>query len=131
NSTITDSVRIGSFTADTFYLRLYSGGSMYGRINYSIRYEVIDSTGNIDVEPNNNFNSAVPISPGEVKRGNVRFNTTAFHDDKDFYKGSMPEDGNIRVYLKVIYRGESLSGEISLITNGYFTHRPRPNPGDI
>src|SRR5690606_3126402 len=52
-------------------------------------------------------------------------------DDKDFYKGSMPEDGNIRVYLKVIYRGESLSGQISLVTNGYFTYHPIPNPGDI
>lgn len=129
NTTITDTIKIGSFTADTFYLRIYPGG--YGRVNYSIRYEVVDSTGNIDVEPNNTFNTAVPISPGEVKGGNVRFNTTNFHDDKDFYKGSMPEDGNIRVYLKVIYRGESLSGQISLVTNGYFTYHPIPNPGDI
>ena len=125
NTIFADSIKLRGFTADTFYLRLYD--AYPGKISYTIRYETLDSTGNFDVEPNNTFATATLISPGEVKKGHVYFMETALYDTRDFYKGTMPAEGNIRVYLKTVFRGSYPSNDISLVTNGYFTHYPTPH----
>ena len=127
NTLITDTLKIRGFTADTFYLRLHSDSYNHGKINYTLHYETLDSTDNIDVEPNETLATAIPIAPGEVKKGHVRFMQTGFYDQRDFYKGTMPADGNITVYLKTVYRGDYPSNYISLVVNQYFTGKIKPH----
>jgi hypothetical protein len=124
NTLKTDSLKIRSFSAGTYYLRLrtdYNYDLYPGKISYTLRYKLVDSTGNIDIESNNTTATALPINPGEVKKGHVRFyKDAAAFDTRDYYKTTFPADGSLKVYLKTTYRGEDSSPGIQFNSSGFF-----------
>lgn len=131
NELKTDSLKIRSFSAGTYYLRLRTDNNYDvhpGKISYSIRYDLVDSTGNIDVEPNGTTATAIPITAGQVKKGHVQFLKDAVsYDIRDYYKTVFPADGSIRVYLKTTYRAPDGGPSLQLNSSGFFG-ASSPNP---
>ncbi len=104
STVITDSVRITSLEADTFYLRLQSTN----QVRYKIWYQFFDSA-MVDVEPNNAAANAVFMNPLETKTGHISFKRLAFtgYDVFDNYKTYVPGGGNLKVYIKSTFRKNS------------------------
>ncbi|MEI2737772.1 MAG: hypothetical protein V9F01_03195 [Chitinophagaceae bacterium] len=120
NQLMSDTVKIRGFSADTFYLRLRTDGGSGGKVSYNIKYELVDSTGNVDPEPNGTTATAIPIVPGQVKTGNVSFIKDALSiDTRDYYKTVFPADGSLKVYLKTTYRGELCCAALQFISEGF------------
>lgn len=126
-----DTIKIRGFSADTFYLRLRTDINTNpngGKVSYTIKYELVDSTGNIDPEPNGTTATAIPITAGQVKKGHVQFLKDAISTDiSDYYKTVFPADGSLRVYLKSIIRAPDASNSLQFITSG-FSGGSTPNP---
>ncbi len=126
-----DTIKIRGFSADTFYLRLRTDVGTNpngGKVSYTIKYELVDSTGNVDPEPNNTTATAIPIAAGQVKKGHVRFlKDAASTDIRDYYKTVFPADGSIRVYLKSTYRAPDGGNTLQFNTSG-FNGASTPNP---
>ena len=118
-----DTIKIRAFSADTFYLRLrtdFGTNPNGGKVSYTIKYELVDSTGNVDPEPNGTTATAIPIVPGQVKKGNVHFMKDALSiDSRDYYKTVFPADGSLKVYLKTTYRGELCCAALQFISEGF------------
>ena len=131
NELKTDSLKIRSFSAGTFYLRFRTDNNYDvhpGKISYNIRYELVDSTGNVDPEPNGTTATAIPMTAGQVKKGHVRFMKDATsYDIRDYYKTVFPADGSLRVYLKSTYRAEDGGTTLNFYTSG-FSGASTPNP---
>lgn len=114
-----DTVKIRAFQAGTYYLRLrsYAWGG-YPIINYNLKYDFVDSTGG-DIEPNNTEATATQILPGEVKKGHINFKKYADNrDNYDYYKAPLPQDGQLKVYVKAKHRGEDIDGDIIIWKQG-------------
>ncbi|MBP8113891.1 MAG: PKD domain-containing protein [Chitinophagaceae bacterium] len=104
SAVLNDSTRIAALTADTFYLRLQSNN----QVRYKIRYQLIDTVTN-DAEPNNIYVQAIPIAVSENKKGNLNYKKLAYsnYDFQDIYKSFLPGGGNVKVYIKSTYRGQT------------------------
>ncbi len=121
---MSDTVKIRAFSAGTYYLRLRTDRNTdyIGKVSYKISYEMTDSTGNIDPEPNFTTATAIPISPGEVKRGNMNFmNEEGSYDFRDYYKPIFPADGSMKVYFKAIFRNNDPGGSMIFSSNGFYS----------
>lgn len=118
-----DTIKIRGFSADTFYLRLRTDlgtNPNGGKVSYTIKYELVDSTGNADPEPNGTTATAIPITAGQVKKGHVRFLKDAIsYDIRDYYKTVFPADGSLRVYLKSTYRAPDGGNSLQFNTSGF------------
>ena len=126
-----DIIKIRGFSADTFYLRLrtdFGTNPNGGKVSYTIKYELEDSTGNIDPEPNGTTATAIPMTAGQIKKGHVQFlKNASSYDIRDYYKTVFPADGSLRVYLKSTYRAPDGVAYLQFNTSG-FNGASTPNP---
>lgn len=102
NDQFTDTFRVHSRGQDTIYFFLYVGGR--ASFNYGISVSVEDQSP-VDVEPNDRLSAAVPIGYQEVKQGHLGYTTNAAVDRYDYYRGIMPADGTVTVYIKAQHTG--------------------------
>lgn len=120
NLVVSDTIKIRGFSPGDYYFRLRTDYGNYGKVSYRFKYETLDSTGNVDPEPNFQASNAIPIAAGETRRGNMNFvSPTSNFDFRDYYKTVLPEDGNLRVYLKIIFRENTDGGAISFLGSGF------------
>ena len=104
-TTVYDTIYLYGRAADTTYFRITASGAF----NYTLRYELVDTSAN-DAEPNNTFEQAVPIASEEVKRGHISYMFNGTDDANDYYVTKLPYDGTLRI----IVQGRNRSGG-----NGY------------
>ncbi len=106
-ATIYDTITLHGQAADTFYFRLYAANNK--AFEYEFRYEIVDQSPN-DIEPNNNFATALPINMGETKRGHTNYEANGgTYDPDDYYQTILPVDGTLKVYVKGINRSGTTS----------------------
>src|SRR5690606_33199047 len=91
-----------------YYLRLRAHSP--GKVNYSFRYYVTDSTTRFDAEPNNSTATAIPLAPGQVVKGNVAFHSTVIPDGNDYYRVDVPADGKLAFNITSRYLGSNETG---------------------
>ena len=108
---ISDTITLYGRAADTFYFRIYSSRSF----SYSFSYGMEETSAN-DVEPNDEFNTALPLTNAEQKAGHIGYLQNGRSDANDFYKTTLPFDGA----LKIMVEGTNKSGHAAyLYLNGY------------
>ena len=93
---IFDTAYICGRAADTFYLR-FQGSNLPG--NYKFKYQMVDTSTN-DVEPNNNFATALPIAENQTKAGHIKYFSNGGADDLDYYKTLLPKDGTLKIMVQ-------------------------------
>jgi hypothetical protein len=96
-ATIKDTIAVFGRAADTFYIRLQSSQAF----SYSIRYEMLDVSTN-DAEPNNTFETSIPIAQLVEKEGHIGYRSNGSEDALDYYKTALPKDGTLKIYVKGI-----------------------------
>ena len=111
NITLKDTVKLRGWTPGDYFVRLNTKDSRdpYWVLNYRIKYEVLDSTGNNDVEPNNSNTQAIDLIAGDTARGNIWFfqNPKLLNDNSDRYKINITTPGKLVIYSKMIFRDRS------------------------
>ncbi|MFZ4057265.1 MAG: CARDB domain-containing protein [Ferruginibacter sp.] len=93
--TIFDTLIFCGRAADTLYLR-FEG---VGKFIYSFKYEIIDTSTN-DIEPNNNFSTALPTNENQTQAGHVKYASNGSFDDADYYATKLPNDGTIKIVVQ-------------------------------
>ncbi|WP_290797839.1 T9SS type A sorting domain-containing protein [Flavihumibacter sp. UBA7668] len=99
-----DTMLIYSRSADSIYLLAYQNSSQ--SFSYSISYEVVDQSIE-DVEPNNEFEQALPLAQEETKYGRIGNVTNGTTDRYDYYKTLLPYSGTVAVYVQGVHTGGS------------------------
>jgi hypothetical protein len=94
--TLYDTIYLCGRAADTLYTRFEHGGAF----QYEFSYEVIDTSAN-DIESNNSFATAISHNENEVKKGHIKYYSNGGADDYDYYKTVLPQDGTVKVMVKV------------------------------
>ncbi|MEO7312472.1 MAG: CARDB domain-containing protein [Chitinophagaceae bacterium] len=101
-ATIYDTITVYGRAADTFYFKISASNSF----SYQFRYEMTDQSTN-DVEPNNTFAQALPISQSQTKVGHINYLANgSTYDNDDYYTTILPTDGTVKVYVQ----GVNVSG---------------------
>ncbi|HMW65624.1 MAG TPA: CARDB domain-containing protein [Chitinophagaceae bacterium] len=99
---------------DTVDLCPTSAGMAYFEISsaypyeYEFSYELYDTISWVkDLEPNNYFNEAIRINPGEIKSGRVRYyedryqvGYNTYNDVNDYYKAMLPQNGKLKIFVE-------------------------------
>jgi hypothetical protein len=110
-----------SRAVDTFYFRLYSSPYYGGAIttfSYNLKYQMVPPALAIDVEPNGDFLTALPIGENENKTGHIAYAKNGGQDDADFYKTLLPRDGTIKIMVQATNNGNTAQNE-QLFMRGY------------
>ncbi len=93
--TIYDTIIICGRAADSFYLRFEASKAF----KYQWSYVMIDTSAN-DIEPNNDFATALPIAELQTKVGHLKYASNGGTDDYDFYKTLLPKDGTLKIMVQ-------------------------------
>jgi hypothetical protein len=102
-NTVADTFTFRGRAADTFYFRIVSTG----HYNYKFKYNIEDTSQN-DLEPNDNFEQAIPVLQNERKQGHIGYiytETTGIGtpsyttDEYDFYKTSINHRGKLQIII--------------------------------
>ncbi len=96
DSTIYDTILLHCRAVDTTYFRIISSGAF----TYSIAYNMMDTSAN-DLEPNNTFETAIPIAINELKPGHIGYAQNGVDDASDYYMAVVPSKGNLRIVTEV------------------------------
>jgi hypothetical protein len=105
DSTIYDTITIYGILADTFYYRIQSAGAFTYKLSYKT-----EPNSQLDEEPNNTFDQAIPVRQGITKNGQIGYQLGGIRDNHDYYKTLLPADGTMKIYVQ----GTNNSG-----SNGY------------
>lgn len=91
-------------------------------INYKLKYETIYQTDLIDPEPNYSSGLAVPITAGQIAKGNLNFLETNVEDNYDYYKITVDEvtDATFSLTMKFLdnNRNYSTNSPVSFFSQG-------------
>ncbi len=93
--TVYDTIFICGRAADSFYLRFEASNSF----KYQWSYAMVDTSVN-DVEPNNSFATALPITELQTKAGHIKYFSNGAADDLDYYKTLLPKDGTLKIMVQ-------------------------------
>ena len=93
--TIYDTLLICGRASDSFYLRFEASGKFV----YNFKYQMVDTSAN-DVEPNNNFATALPIAENQTKAGHINYYSNGGADTYDYYKTLLPKDGTLKIIVQ-------------------------------
>jgi hypothetical protein len=92
DTVVNDTILYGCFSADTFYVRLYSSGCGF---SYWIYYNIIPAVFANDVEPNDNISQATLLPYNTPREGHLNF---ALNNTDDYYRIILPDDGPLRIF---------------------------------
>lgn len=110
NGIMKDTVKLRGLYPGEYFIRLHTRNSADGHweLNYRFKYQAVDSTGNIDTEPNNENETAVLLDPGDTAKGNINFiHNPVFWDQSDNYKITITEPARLVLHSKITYRGDN------------------------
>jgi hypothetical protein len=89
-----DSIFVYCREQDTLYIRISANGCF----SYQFYYEV-DAPATNDVEPNNNFTSAQPVTSTSATGGRIGYASTQT-DQNDYFLAALPTFGTLNFYLQ-------------------------------
>lgn len=101
NKTFYDTVYLFGRAVDSFYIRIAPGAAF----SYKFRYEIIDTSTN-DLEPNDNFSTAIETQENQLMKGHSRYNYAGNTDLDDYYVFRLKKNGT----LKLMVKGTNMSG---------------------
>ncbi|WP_162944801.1 PKD domain-containing protein [Flavisolibacter nicotianae] len=109
--TAVDSIDLYCVAAgETLYFRL---NQLYQCFSYKLRYVMLNTSGDVDLEPNNSFTDAVAMNIDQSIGGHIGYTTGGnVADPEDYFKFTLPANGIVRVYMDATNTGSS---------NGYFS----------
>lgn len=104
--TVQGSYKIRALMAGTYLIRIYKGNNgTPEKVSYTLKYLFQPYTsGSADQEFNNTPATAIAIAADETKKGYLNF-ISDNNDPIDYYKTTLAAEANLRVFLKLRYRG--------------------------
>lgn len=89
----------------TYYIQLYTyaADANSAHINYELSYEFVDLNPRLDAEFNNTSATATPVNAGDTITGRINFKSNN-RDNYDYYKVNLPQDGTLKLYMKLNYQ---------------------------
>ncbi len=97
--TIYDTIYLYGRAADTAYFAIASPSAW----SYSFKYDLKD-TGDNDLEPNDDFITALPINSTEIIKGHIGYFKKGTGDANDFYITQLPTDGTLQITVQATNR---------------------------
>ena len=98
--TIYDTIDVCNLTEDTIFLRFSSNYAFKYKFHYLVNpFELSDTTR--DIEPNNNFNEAIPIGSGQSRTQYLGLNYNNQTDVNDYFKMVVPGPDTLKIHWRV------------------------------